>query len=270
MKKRLLMLFAVLAAFSLTAFVYVNWNHNKVMSDLISDKSKNNFETYYNVDMSKNDFEIYYNVDNRWGGMTKAELKKKVCISEILSDDGRYTGLNFKNVTISILHNDQDVRDIKQYEMSQSDEFNDAQLKLLNSCDYSTNLRFTALNTWTDTQTGYEREDSLLRYMTIIPEIAAEYEGGVEALIQYLREASSHLTESLTKDKLMPGKFHFTVMKDGTVSDINMETTSGYSDIDKALMDILADMPEKWIPAQDGNGNNADQELVFSFGIQGC
>ena len=46
--------------------------------------------------------------------------------------------------------------------------------------------------------------------------------------------------------------------------------SSGYSEIDEALKKLLLAAPGTWEAAKDENGNAVDQNLVISFGMQGC
>lgn len=261
MKKSILIFCVALTTLSLTAFGYVNWN-NTVTGQKKVACSKSI--------VSENDLDLYYNISNRWATMTKANLKKVKSILDILRDDGTYTREAYRNVTVSVLHNDKDVRDIKRFEIGHSEVLNAAQLELLHTSDYSTNIRITALNIRTNTKTGVVEDDSLVHYMTIIPEKEAEFTGGHDALIDYLKESSKEKTAIIQKDKLQPGKVFFTVTKKGAIANIKLVETSGYPSVDKELVKIIANTSEKWNPATNSKGEKVDQELVFFFGLQGC
>lgn len=251
MKKNTLILFVAAVALGFSLIACSNWN-NPV------------------TDSIETDLDLFYKIDNRWSTMTKEEVNNVKILNDILIDEKYKMRNSFKNVTISVLHNDKDVRDIKITEMGQSEVLNDAQLKLIQSCKYSTNLRITSLSQIIDPITGLNRQDSLVRYLTIAPEKEAEYEGGFETLVKYLKESSTEHTGILERDKLQPGKFFFTVTKAGSISNIKVVATSGYPLIDDKLVSILENMPENWKPAENGDGVKVDQELVFSFGSEGC
>ena len=72
------------------------------------------------------------------------------------------------------------------------------------------------------------------------------------------------------KDKLKPGKVRFTISEDGTISKAILVSTSGYPSIDKHMTKLITEAPGKWEAATDGNGNQVEEQLVFSFGIVGC
>lgn len=242
----------ILSVISLTAFVDISW------ADFAIDQKE------------MTEIDLYYHVSNRWSTMTKEDLENVKSLLDVLNDDGTYTREAYRNVTISVLHNDKDVRDIKRFEMGQSEVLNKAQLELLHSISYSTNLRITALNKRTNTKTGVVEDDSLVVYMTIIPEKEAEFAGGFDSLIGYLKESSKEKTAIIREDKLQPGKVFFTVTKKGKISNIKVVDTSGYPSIDKELIKIISKMPKKWQPAENSKGEKVNQEFVFFFGTPGC
>jgi len=271
MKKPILIFCSVVAIFSLTALGFTNWNnavsdHNENLcrKSVVSDNhlvGSNN---------EKANLDLLYKISNRWSTITKEELSKAKSITDIVPGEASKTRYSYKNVTVSILHNDKDVRDIKTSEMGQSVEFNDAQIALLHSSDYSTNIRITALSRLKNDYTGIFKDDSLVYYMTIIPEKEAEFAGGPNALIDYLRENSKEKIAIKEMDQLQPGKVFFTVTKNGTIANVKLMSTSGYSSVDNELVAIIVNMPGKWDPARNLNGEKVNQEFVLFFGIVGC
>ena len=107
-------------------------------------------------------------------------------------------------------------------------------------------------------------------YLTVIPEKEAAYASGHDALIAYLKENSKDKTAIIKEDKLQPGKVNFTITKNGTIANVKLTSTSGYTSVDKALIELITYMPEKWDPATNSKREKVDQELVFFFGLAGC
>jgi len=107
-------------------------------------------------------------------------------------------------------------------------------------------------------------------YLTIVPEIQAEYLDGQETLINYLKKNSKSAIKTVTKNKLNAGKLYFTVNKTGTISKVDLTASSGYPEIDELMIELIINAPGQWKPAKNTNGENVDQKLVFSFGIMGC
>ena len=180
------------------AFGYLNWSNTEAIHEGPSCIKTMVLENdLVNTHCIKSDFDLYYNIRNRWSTRTKEDLKRVNSILDFFKDDDIYKREAFKNVTISVLHNDKDVRDIDRFEMGQTEDLNQAQLDLLRSCDYSTNIRVTALSIKKNTVTGEAKDDSLVHYMTIAPEKEAEYDGGFNALIEYLKYSCKEKTISL-------------------------------------------------------------------------
>ncbi|MEX0272801.1 MAG: energy transducer TonB, partial [Flavobacteriaceae bacterium] len=67
-----------------------------------------------------------------------------------------------------------------------------------------------------------------------------------------------------------PAKLFFTVTAKGSLENIRLDRSSGYPSIDEKMLELLPQVPGKWIPAQNRNGENVAQELVVSFGLLGC
>ena len=89
-------------------------------------------------------------------------------------------------------------------------------------------------------------------------------------VIEYLKENSKEEVAIIEQDQLSACRVHFTVTKKGTIKNVKLYSTSGYSTVDKMLVEMVSTMPEKWDPATNSKGDNVDQELVFFFGKAGC
>jgi len=83
-------------------------------------------------------------------------------------------------------------------------------------------------------------------------------------------ENSKEKTAIIKRDKLQPGRVSFTVTKDGAIKNVKLTSTSGYTSVDKTLVELITKMPKKWKPATNSKGDKVDQELVFFFGVAGC
>ncbi|MFT5780164.1 MAG: hypothetical protein ACI837_003125 [Crocinitomicaceae bacterium] len=205
----------------------------------------------------------YLNWNNTPPELEEMTCQKTVELENELRDD-------FRNVTLSVLHNDRDVQDLGVSEMGQNEVLNTAQLNLLLSTTYSTNLLVTALYVRTNKSTGLAKDDSLVDYMTIIPEKEAVYKNGQSALIEYLKVNSKDQTRKIEEEKLQRAKIFFTITKKGTISNVKITGPSGYPSVDKELAKIISRMSKKWNPATNAKCEKVDQEFVFFFGKWGC
>jgi Gram-negative bacterial TonB protein C-terminal len=247
MKKSILIFCTVLSTFSLTAFAYINW----------SDTGTNQKEV--------TDLDLVYNVGSRFGTtITKEELRKATSVLDIVPKEAEgWRKVSFQAVRVAILQDGGEI-----HEMGDDKELNAAQIRLLQSTDYSTNFYINARSQTVFPYTG--KTEDYAYYFTIVPEKEAEYTSGHDALIAYLKENSKEKTAIIKQDKLQPGKVSFTITKEGTVANVKLSSTSGYPSVDEELIKIITNMPGKWEPAENSKGENVDQELVFFFGTQGC
>ena len=146
----------------------------------------------------------------------------------------------------------------------------EAQLKLLQSTDYSSSVQVSALYEYERPEGRNRSYDAVMHFLSITPAWEAEFAEGYDALINYLRENSKEHTAHIHKQQLKGGQFSFTVTKEGNLEQVEMKSTSGYEEVDQVLIELLKEMPGKWKPAMDAEGNKIDQELTFFFGLEGC
>jgi len=207
--------------------------------------------------------DFFYDVGTRFRAVKKGDIIKAKSIMDFIPENMNKPRGSFNSVDVIILD---DFRQTNSYERGTSFMLTAAQSKLLKSVDYSANILIKA---------GYQVNDQEVDYyytphLTIVPEKQALYVKGKDILIEYLKENSRESTVIVQKDKLQPGKLYFTVTKRGTISNVELAATSGYSSIDKTMIELLSNLPGKWEPAENSKREKVDQKLVFSFGIIGC
>ena len=266
MEKSMAMIAAVLTSISLTSFGFRNWPSNTLdkkgaskiaITEPVSD--------FWNPASWVSDVDLVYHVDHRFvTTITKEILHNAKSITDILPVKAIKSVETYKNARISILYDESETTEI-----GDGDLLNAAQSALLMTTDYSTDIRITSICQKRNND-GELVEDSLVYYMTVIPEQVAEFAGGQEALINYLRENSREKVAIIKEDERQASKIRFTVTKKGTIANVQMTGTTGYSSVDKALVELIIQMPQKWTPALNSKGEKVDQELVFFFGLQGC
>lgn len=212
--------------------------------------------------------DLYFNVSTRWnqGKITKDELNEVKSFFDLVPQKNEVRK-DFRNIRVIIMDTDWD---FGPHEVGQSLDFNEAQLGLLQNVDYSRELLITAMAEQLNPETNVFEEDTILRYMSVVPEVEAQYKGGIDAVVSYLKESSKEQTALMEKDKLQPAKFYFTVGTNGEIINVHQTWTSGYDSVDKDMMEIIRNMPRLWTPAQNSSGENVEQEFVFFFGVQGC
>ena len=266
MKKSILIFCIALTTMSLMAFGFINWNDPE--KDLVETSviKVGAFDKQFINDKARPDF--FYDVDSRYRGtISKEDLDKVSSMADFLPKEQIKSIVSFHSVTIIFI--DDNYESIIS-EAGESGVFNAAQLKLLQSAAYSTNILIRAEYQEKNEYTGQLYDNYTTPHLTVVPEKEAVYVSGKDALIEYLKENSKDQTTIVTEDKLQPGKVCFTVSRNGTISNVNLSATSGYPSVDKTMIELITHAPGKWEPAANSKGEKVDQELVFSFGIVGC
>ncbi len=212
------------------------------------------------------DLDILYKVDSRYTAtITKEDLHSATSVLDIVPKIATdWWKVEFHSVSVTVIgENGNETR----FE-GNSKKLNAAQIMLLQSTDYSTDFYINASSNNGHSATGCRINYAY--YFTIIPEKEAEYAGGHDQLIKYLKEGTKEQTAIIEQDLLRPGQVSFTVTEKGVVDNVKLQSTSGYASIDDTLFDLICNMPEIWQPATNAKGEAVPQELVFFFGQEGC
>ena len=102
----------------------------------------------------------------------------------------------------------------------------------------------------------------------VIPENQAEFKGGYDNMIAYLKEKS--LSKINDKNLMLPQpKIYFVVNENGDVKNAEVTQTSGNNDIDNMLIQMVEDMPQ-WKPAKNSEGVAVKQKFALDIGFDGC
>jgi hypothetical protein len=268
MKKRSLIFSTVLVVLSIAVFGFSNWNQSATDKvETTSTLLALDEPVLYTVN-EKVYPNFLYDVGTRFMmTITKEELNTARSIRDFITADMTEPVVSYKSVSIVIIENERQT-DIR--ETGNSDVLTASQIKLLRSADYSTHFSVRADYQKKNMETGQLYDSYFNPHITIVPEKQAVYVHGKDALIAYLKENSREKTILAEEKKLQPGKLYFTVTKKGTISNVKLQSTSGYPSIDKTMLELITNLPGTWEPAENSKGEKVDQELVFSFGLMGC
>jgi TonB family protein len=217
---------------------------------------------------------------NTWSSpVTKEEVKQITSILDFWSaeDKAKYKHDAFRDIWVVNLKDypdwTLDVSEIapKRKATGPTEEFTKEQLALVANADYSDHLRFSARFNSTRIETGEVKKNVLVsQSVSLVPDVQAAYKGGFDALVDYLKEASKDMVKHVKRDKVGRCRVFFTVTNKGSITDVKLVETSNYADVDKAMIKLIKDIPQKWTPAQNGKGKKVGQEFVFTFGVAGC
>jgi hypothetical protein len=214
---------------------------------------------------------FFYDLDTRFTNtITKKDLYSAKTVKDLIPQDHVTQErmkdiISFRDVKISMITNEG-----KLFEKGKGNTLNGNQLIFLHSRDYSSNFFIDAFSMHRNLLTGETKEYPFTYYITVIPEKQASFKAGKEEVINYLKENCQSTIAKTQRGKLKPGKISFTVTKNGTISNPNINSTSGYPTVDKKMVELINKLPGEWNIATSDKGEKIDQILVFSFGTIGC
>jgi hypothetical protein len=268
MKKHLLILISILFAGGLAAYGILNDEYSYAPQAHTSCNAQfvtPVFTTKILAPIELTDF--FYDIGPRFNPITKQSLVEASSVSDFIDQNeiSRMDGV--RSTALIMLENDIQTDNKTSGE---SESLTAEQMEMIKSFEYSTSFLLRVVFRTEDSQAELKGENIYYPHMTVIPEKQAAYSGGKDAVLEYLRANNEKNTYNLDEKKLQPAKLYFTVTKEGKVSGVRLDKTCGYSDIDKAMLELMTNLPGEWFPAENEKAEKVDQELVISFGIVGC
>lgn len=119
------------------------------------------------------------------------------------------------------------------------------------------NVNYESKNSFT----GQTDSGKMNYSVTVIPDTEAEFAEG--DLSQYIRENAIEQISTGGSTELNPALVNFTVDEAGEITDVKVSKSSGDSDVDQLLLQVINNMP-KWKPAMNSEGQKVRQEFVLS------
>ena len=263
MKSITLIACTVITTFTLAAFTYSSWDalpNNELSCQTAKDIEPPTF---------------FYNLSSHGKNtITKERMHNAKTISDLMPDFSMQENLK-NNIT--------SVRDVKirmeeenvnhpnhKSEKGNGNSLSKEQINLLKSIDYSTNFFLEGYSTTNKLIKDVNKEQYFNYYMTVIPEQQATYKAGNMAFINFLTTNCQPTIAKVQKGNLKSGNISFTVTTDGTISNIDINSTCGYPSVDERMVDLMNNLPDVWNVATNGKGEKVNQTLVFSYGQTGC
>ncbi len=268
MKKHLLIFSSILFAGGLTAYGILNDNYSYTPQN---ESSCNvvNVPIAFTANILKPDVltDFFYDFGPRFSPISKEDLLKATSVSDFIDEKEtrKYDGVG--STTLIIIEND--IQTDKRIS-GKGERLSKEQLKMIESFEYSSNFLLRAVFRTEDSLAESKGENIYYPHMTVVPEKQAIYDGGKDGLLDYFRQENEKNIYNLDEKKLQPAKLSFTVSKNGTVENAELDRTSGYPHIDEAMINLVNNLPGKWKPAENAKGESVDQVLVVSFGMVGC
>jgi hypothetical protein len=166
----------------------MNWNNTETGDKkILTCKTvvfNSGLENIFNIQA---DLDLVYAIDNRFlATITKEKMHSATSVVDIVPREAEWSKVSFLNMTVAVLQDNSEIR-----ELGDNEVLNAAQIKLLQSIDYSTSLyikgRCKKKNGGPDGLKDMDQEEfDFAYYITVIPEKEAEYSAGYDALVNYL------------------------------------------------------------------------------------
>lgn len=262
MKQRSILFITTLVALGTLIYGFTNWH----------DGNANKSESSENIVLAvKNNAipDLYYGVDTRFAAVKKADVHNATTIYDFLNEGEKNQIEQINSVKLVIVKDNQ-LSNIQAY--GYDEKLTKDQLEILRSTDYFSHFTIRTEFQGKSEDTGKMENRFFGPHITVTPEKQATYLYGKDALLDYLKDNSIDDMQIIKDGKLGAIKLSFTITKEGNVSDVKHDAmTTGYPSIDERFMTLLKNIPGKWIPAENSEGEKMDQELVFTFGPRdGC
>jgi hypothetical protein len=263
MKNIILIACTVVITFTLAAFTSSNWNcsftHNSCSQPTKVIEPPN----------------FFYSLSSRCKNtITKERMHNAKTISDLMPDFRMQENLK-NNITslrdVKIRFEEENAHNTKQrIAKGNGNTLSKEQITLFKSTDYTTSFFLEGFVTHNDLTSDLKKEQYFNYNIAVVPEQQASYKAGNNAFIDFLSTKCQPTINKVQKGNLKSGSISFTITNEGTISNINNNSTCGYSSVDERMMDLLNKLPEVWNVGTNGKGEKVDQTLVFSYGQMGC
>ncbi len=152
--------------------------------------------------------------------------------------------------------------------ISPNNVFNQAQKALLMAADLSTDVKIQ-VNYQAEAGNGKLEEREMKVAYTVVPATEAQYAGGYELMVAYLREQGKDKFHANAITNENAPLIRFTVNENGATEAVHVIESSENPEIDQILLDMIKEMP-KWVPAKNVEGVPVKQSFDFKVGPDLC
>lgn len=208
---------------------------------------------------------------NHFGqAITPAMLLKADKLSDVLKDYPSNWLSNYTSVTITTIVNNESVS-IESKDETLTTEQKELLLNTEMPASFIVDIAYKSENA----VTNQAYDNRLTMYGVMVPEITeqlvaitpakeAEFKGGYESLINYLKENSAKQMANKSVAAIA-----FTINEEGKAQNLIMNISTENEALDNLLKEMILNMPA-WTPAENENGKLTTQTFEFSVGIPRC
>jgi TonB family protein len=192
----------------------------------------------------------------------KEKLMEAKSLSDIIDDYPKKWITSYTSVEISATCQGKAMK-----AMSPNENLSPEQKNILNTIDLASDIVINVKYNYKYPLTNTIENNTMHVVMTVVPETEAEYVGGYQQMITYLKEKCSTIIPKKTPNKIHLA-IRFTINEGGEITNAKITDTSGDAKTDKLLLEVISNMP-KWRPAENIKGIKVKQEFKFSVGNEG-
>ncbi len=155
--------------------------------------------------------------------------------------------------------------------ISRNDTLSPEQQEILKSADLASKIIITIQYSYLVPVTQVMEHNDIFVTMTVAPETEAQYAGGQEQLMRYLKEHSPSTIPVASAKERQQALIRFTINEQGKVIDPKMIRSFGDVETDRSFLEMIKNMPA-WKPAENPKGIRVKQEFEFIAGRggEGC
>ncbi len=203
--------------------------------------------------------ELGYNVRGRYTRPVKKEaFRSAKFIKDVISSYPVNWITGYTSVEILATCNGKAMKAV-----SKNDTLSAEQKNILNTVDLATDIVINVEYTYKVPVTDMVENNRMHASMTIVPEVEAEFVGGHQQLMNYLKKNGIDKISGTIVKQPQQLIILFTVNEGGEIINAGITQTFGDLETDKLLLEVIRKMP-RWRPAETSKGIKVKQEFEFS------
>ena len=258
MQKRILILVVTLAVIGYSIYGFMDKESIAINGELASVSESEVFTELFSEESILKEEDLFYSVGGRFKhAITPEKLKRVKSIDDIITDYPSNWVSEYEKVEVLTYRKGEEVK-----EESNDIVFSEGQKQLLRSLNTSDAIYFNIKYEVEDAESGPPDLREMHIAVAVVPHTPAEYIGGYQFMMDYLKSKSAHKIVGKIKEDMNFTRLDFLVNEDGIVEDVNLKDSSGDPEVDALLFRLISEMPS-WNAAKNVQDEPVVQRLEF-------
>lgn len=270
MQKRTLILSITIAIIAFIVFGFVSKEPVKVDNEIALTNSKVEYTTAKLVDVDffpktgtiLKEEDLFYSVGGRYHhSITHEKLNSAKLMRDLIPNYPVNWIGEYDAIEMSIYSDGVETKTI-----SKSEVLSPEQISLFNAIKMSGaihfKIKYKTKNPVSDTYAGKIHSSEMNVSIAVVPDTPAEYVDGYVNLIDYLKSGSMDKIVGKTLEEMKFTRLEFTINTTGTIEQVSIKDSSGDSEVDAVLFNLISKMP-KWRPAKNAKNELINQKFEF-------